>query len=177
MFKIKSADQKAKTLKRIRQFENDIENIRQKKGAEAAAWFRKTYQAQVLEFKQQVERYEALKNYGAPPFRDADLRKLGSYLVDARIAAGLTQTQLAEKLGVSQPMVFKYENAEYAGFGLDVIERAIEALDLNVNVGAEKKIHMASKKTEHTTEIPLGLLSRWAGDAYFRDHILRGAHV
>lgn len=177
MFKIKSDDQKAKTLKRIRQFENDVENIGQKKGAKAAAWFRRTYQPHVLEFKQQVERYEKLKEHGVPPFRDADLRKLGAYLVDARIASGLTQKQLAEKLGVSQPMVFKYENAEYAGFSLDVIERAIEALRLDVNVDAWTKIRMAGKNPARSTAYSVGLLSRWTGESYFRDHVLGGAHA
>jgi len=27
----------------------------------------------------------------------------------------MTQEELAEKIGVSQPMVFKYENADYQG--------------------------------------------------------------
>lgn len=134
MFKIKSGDQRAKAIKRVRRFEEDAEKIRRDKGAEAAAWFKKTYQAHVDEFKEQIARYDSLVKNGVPEFRETDLTKIGPYLVDARIARGLTQSGLAKRLGVSQPMVFKYEDSEYEGCGLEAIERVIEALGLRVRL-------------------------------------------
>lgn len=134
MFKIKSGNQRAKTIKRIRRFEEDFEKIRHEKGPGAASWFKRTYRVHIEEFKEQIARYDSLMKNGAPGFHEADLRKIGPYLVDARIACGLTQSELAKKLGVSQPMVFKYEDSEYEGCGLETIERVIEALGLRVKL-------------------------------------------
>ena len=46
-------------------------------------------------------------------------KDLVARLIDARVAAGITQTQLAERLGRPQPFVSKYERGNRR---LDVIE-------------------------------------------------------
>src|SRR5947207_10189791 len=115
MFRIKSDDQRAKAAKRLERFEEDVEGARRRKGERGAAWFRRTYKPQADEFREQIQRYDALKSRGVPGVHGGGLAALGAYLVDARIASGMTQADLAKRLGVSQPMVFKYEQAESGG--------------------------------------------------------------
>lgn len=43
---------------------------------------------------------------------ESDRRSLGSVLRDARVAAGLTQTTIAERLRVKQPSVSAWETGE-----------------------------------------------------------------
>ena len=136
MFRIKSDDQRAKTAKRIRVFQQDIERVAHEKGKTAAAWFEKTYRSQIEEYRQQLARYDKLRKEGAGPFVGSDLLGLGAHLVDARIAAGMTQKELAKKLGVSQPMVFKYENAEYRDCSLEVLGKVIRSLKLDIDISA-----------------------------------------
>jgi len=49
-------------------------------------------------------------------------------LVEARQAAGLTQEQLAERLGVSQPQVARIEKRGYDAHSLNTLRRYVAAL-------------------------------------------------
>src|SRR5438094_4041993 len=51
-------------------------------------------------------------------------------LVEARQAAGLTQAQLAERLGVSQPQVARVEKRGYDAYTLNSLRRYVRALAL-----------------------------------------------
>lgn len=55
------------------------------------------------------------------------LEGLGERLREARTAAGVTQEQLAEAIGVSRPAVSQYEHGEMRP-GLDTLERAAHHL-------------------------------------------------
>jgi predicted XRE-type DNA-binding protein len=61
-------------------------------------------------------------------------------LVEARQAAGLTQKQVAERMGVSQAQVARIEKRGYDAYTLRSLRRYIEAL------GDEFKLEVAVKK-------------------------------
>jgi DNA-binding XRE family transcriptional regulator len=136
MYLIKNDDQKLKALRHIEDFDRKIARIGEAEGAEAAKLFRQAYESQIGELREQVKEYEALREHGLPPASFTVPFELGRYLVKARIAAGLTQEELARKLNVSQPMVHKYELSEYAGCRLDLLTRVAEALGVSVAITA-----------------------------------------
>jgi ribosome-binding protein aMBF1 (putative translation factor) len=53
---------------------------------------------------------------------------------DARMAAGLTQQQLAERCGTQQSVVSRIEDADYYGHSLSLLKRIAEALGRVVRV-------------------------------------------
>jgi DNA-binding XRE family transcriptional regulator len=59
-------------------------------------------------------------------------------LVEARLAAGLTQKQVAERLGVSQAQVARIEKEDYDSYTLTTLRRYVAALgdefELEVNI-------------------------------------------
>lgn len=55
-------------------------------------------------------------------------QELWRQLVDARQAAGLTQAELAERLGVSQAQVARIEKRGYDAHTLTTLRRYVEAL-------------------------------------------------
>lgn len=59
---------------------------------------------------------------------------VGQQIYDAREAAGLTQAQLARRIGTTQSVISQLENAEYEGHSLAMLRRIAEALDLSVRV-------------------------------------------
>ena len=136
MYLIKNDDQKFKTLRRIHDFEAKISEIRKAKGEKAGELFVQAYGSHMEELRQQVREYEELKERGLPPASFDNPMKLGQYLIRARIAAGVTQEDLGQKLRVTQPMVHKYEVSEYAGCGLDLLLRVAEALGVSFAVAA-----------------------------------------
>ncbi|HET6203821.1 MAG TPA: XRE family transcriptional regulator [Planctomycetota bacterium] len=53
---------------------------------------------------------------------------------DRRTAAGLTQRQLADLVGTSQPVIARLEDADYEGHSLTMLRRIAEALRMRVEV-------------------------------------------
>jgi DNA-binding XRE family transcriptional regulator len=56
-------------------------------------------------------------------------KELWLQLVEARQASGLTQQQVAERMGVSQAQVARIEKQGYDAYTLRTLRRYIEALD------------------------------------------------
>ncbi len=85
------------------------------------------------------EGQQAYEDYWArqmanPDFREvyeeeAAKKDLWLQLVEARQAAGLTQAELARRLGVSQAQVARIEKQGYDAYTLRTLRRYVEALD------------------------------------------------
>jgi len=89
-----------------------------------------------LQFSEEVESYERLKR---GEFDDLEnFRGLGQLLISLRIAQGLSQRELAKRLGVHESQVSRDERNEYFGITL---ERAMKVLDaLNVRLRTKVEI-------------------------------------
>jgi ribosome-binding protein aMBF1 (putative translation factor) len=89
-----------------------------------------------LQLQEEVEGYERLKR---GEFDELDnLRGLGHLLISTRIAQGISQRELAGRLGVHESQVSRDERNEYFGITL---ERAIKILDaLNVRLHTRVEI-------------------------------------
>src|SRR6266480_2032789 len=59
---------------------------------------------------------------------------IAQQVYDARIAAGLTQLQLAERCGTQQSVISRIEDADYYGHSLSLLKRIAEALGRTVRV-------------------------------------------
>jgi len=77
-----------------------------------------------LQLLEEVESYERLKRGEFDEL--INLRGLGHLLISLRISKGMTQADLAQKLGVHSSQVSRDERNEYFGITL---ERAIKVLD------------------------------------------------
>jgi DNA-directed RNA polymerase specialized sigma subunit len=67
-----------------------------------------------------------------------NLRGLGQLLVSLRIAQGLNQRELAERLGVHETQVSRDERNEYHGITLERAARVLEALGVEVSTRVER---------------------------------------
>jgi ribosome-binding protein aMBF1 (putative translation factor) len=55
-------------------------------------------------------------------------------IYDARVAAGLTQKQLADMIGSQQSVIARLEDADYEGHSLSMLRRIADALDQKLEV-------------------------------------------
>ena len=95
-----------------------------------------------LQLQEEVESYQRLKR---GEFDDIwNLQGLGQLLISARIARGLSQRQLAEKLGVHESQVSRDERNEYHGVTLDRAARILEVL------GVELHSTVVARSDDHT---------------------------
>ncbi len=60
---------------------------------------------------------------------------------EMREDAGLTQAELARKVGTTQPVIARLEDAEYTGRSLTMLERIATACGVALKLHAEKKPH------------------------------------
>lgn len=66
--------------------------------------------------------------------REAFNANIAQQIFDARRKAGLTQKQLAERIGTKQSVIARLEDADYEGHSLSMLRRIGEALNCLVRV-------------------------------------------
>lgn len=83
-----------------------------------------------LQLKEEVASYEKLRRGEFDEL--INLRGIGHLLVSLRIARGLTQRDLAERLGVNESQVSRDERNEYHGITLDRASKILEILEVEL---------------------------------------------
>lgn len=89
-------------------------------------------ESELAVLREDLDRYEALKSGKVRQRRVRSLRELPVLLIEARIAAGLTQRQLAERLSLPEQQVQRYESTMYASVSLERVQDVAEALGLEI---------------------------------------------
>lgn len=88
--------------------------------------------SQIEDLHAQLVEYERLRSGASSVFAVTSLAELPRDLIRARIAKGFTQRQLAEKLGLKEQQIQRYESSEYSGASVARMLEIAEALDLDV---------------------------------------------
>lgn len=89
--------------------------------------------SQLEDLRSQIREYEALRD-GKTTFIDVrSLSDLPRALVQARIAAGFSQKVLADRLGLKEQQIQRYEASDYAGVSISRLQDVCQALGLNVH--------------------------------------------
>ncbi len=91
---------------------------------------------------EELSSYEALRRGEIGEINN--LRSFGRLLVCLRIFRGMSQRELADKLGVHESQVSRDERNEYHGITLDRAARIIEALSVEIHIGVEPKEHVVA---------------------------------
>lgn len=88
------------------------------------------------QLKEEVEYYERIKrgDFGALE----NLAGLGRLLIGLRIALGMTQSELAKRLSVSEAQVSRDERNEYYGISIEKAQRILDALNVRVTTRVER---------------------------------------
>ena len=80
--------------------------------------------------EQQLKKAELKKEYDALEEEFA----LAKEIIELRKRLNLTQKQLAEKIGTSQPAIARLESGSYANLSLSFLRRVAEALGANAEI-------------------------------------------
>lgn len=89
------------------------------------------------QLEEEVEWYERVRRRDFGVIRD--LSAVGTLLVALRIANGLSQRELADKLGVSEAQVSRDERNEYHGITVDRVQRVLDAMGETLTSHVEDK--------------------------------------
>jgi ribosome-binding protein aMBF1 (putative translation factor) len=131
---IKNERQYKITKSQIAKFEAALAELTARTGTDAR--LRKleedALRSQLDELRDDVEQFEQLRARGRQPIHIESFDELPRALVKARIVAGLSQKELAERLGLKEQQIQRYEANEYASASLTRLKQVIEALGANI---------------------------------------------
>jgi DNA-binding XRE family transcriptional regulator len=80
----------------------------------------------------QIDHYEKLREGRITGREITSLHELPVALIEARIAARLTQRQLAKRIGVAEQQVQRWEANDYSGVGIDRLQEIADALGVQI---------------------------------------------
>jgi HTH-type transcriptional regulator / antitoxin HipB len=84
------------------------------------------------ELEREIVEYDRLKSGQVAQFPIESLQDLPRVAIEARIAAGLTQKELAEKIGVQEQQIQRYEANNYQAVGFDRLQEVMSALNVTI---------------------------------------------
>jgi transcriptional regulator with XRE-family HTH domain len=125
--------------------------------AQIAELQRASLVGQLVELDAQVREYEQLQAGQLAVARVSSLSDLPDALVRARIAAGLSQRELAERLGMKEQQIQRYESDGYAGASLSRLREVMDALGVELDADVQLP----------TVDTPLSSLRRRLRDMGF----------
>ena len=96
---------------------------------------REAIQSQYEELRQELKEYEELKSGKRKTIRVNSFEHLPIALIQARIARGLTQKELAQELGLKEQQIQRYEASSYAKASLARVKQIIDVL--NIQIGSK----------------------------------------
>ncbi len=93
---------------------------------------RDALRSQLEDLRRDLAEYEMLRAGNRPVLELSSMEELPEALIKARIAAKLTQKELAERLHVPEQQVQRYEATEYSSASLARITEVVRALGLKI---------------------------------------------
>lgn len=138
---IKNERQYRITKAQAARFETALEQLRRENSQEANdagvhLLLRKAQEdalrSQLEELREQLEEYEALRSGKHIVLELNSFDELPRALIQARIASGMSQKDLAGRLGLKEQQIQNYEATEYSSASLDRIKEVIHALGAKV---------------------------------------------
>ena len=120
-------------------FQNNLTGLKQKPDADdgvhplIAKAQEEALTSQLADLENELVEYESLK---AGKFRLDSLKivaDLPSVLIKARIAQGLSQKELAERIGLKEQQIQRYEATDYASANLARIQEVASAFNVDVD--------------------------------------------
>jgi DNA-binding XRE family transcriptional regulator len=89
--------------------------------------------SEIEELRHQIDHYEKLRDGHITSREITSLYELPIALIEARIAARLTQRQLAKRIGVAEQQIQRWEANEYSGVNLTRLQEIADALGVQMH--------------------------------------------
>ncbi len=90
-------------------------------------------ESQLADLTAELDEYDRLKSQSSSVFSVNSFDELGEGLIKARIASGLTQQDLALRMGLKQQQIQRYEATRYASASYSRLREVADALELHIS--------------------------------------------
>jgi transcriptional regulator with XRE-family HTH domain len=130
---------------------------------------RSSLTGQIADLDTLIQDYEALRAGQVGVIQVSSFEELPDALIRARIGSGLTQRDLAERLGLKEQQIQRYESENYASASLSRLQEIVSALDVELDAGLEFPAKAMPITRLRKRLIQLGLDRRVVDKRFLRD--------
>ena len=99
-----------------------------------SAAIRGSYEGMIRQLEDEVRQYDQMKSGDLTLPHLERLDQIAPSIVKIRIAKGLSQTELARRLGVSKQVISRYEESDYQTVGIVRLQELLDAIGIKTNV-------------------------------------------
>ena len=92
--------------------------------------------SQLSDLQAEIREYESLQSGDRKSLAHTSLDELPRTLIQARISVGLSQKELAQRLGLKEQQIQRYESTDYASASLARVQQIARALGLRLTADA-----------------------------------------
>ena len=127
--------QRRSTEAHLRQFDDALANLEAnhgKKRSKLAQLEIDAVRSQAEDLRNQIDEYDRLRSGAVSTFEAASLEELATMLIQARIARGWSQRDLADALGVAEQQIQRYESTGYRAASLARISDVANAINITI---------------------------------------------
>ena len=131
---IKSDAQRERTAAKVDGFRQALTKVDRKMTGKRAAAVRGSYEGMIQQLEEELREYDELKS-GELTFPNVErLDQIAPFVARMRIAKGVSQTELARRLGVSKQVVSRYEETEYQTVAVSRLQEILDAIGIRALV-------------------------------------------
>lgn len=131
---IKSDTQRERTVAQIEGFRQALEKVDREMTGKRAAAVRGSYEGMVRQLEGELQEYDELKSGKLTLPNVERLDQIAPFIAKIRIAKGVSQTELAHRLGISKQVVSRYEETEYQTVAIARLQKILDAIGIKANV-------------------------------------------
>ncbi|MGA2431798.1 MAG: helix-turn-helix transcriptional regulator [Candidatus Acidiferrum sp.] len=131
---IKSEAQRERTATQIEGFRQALAKVAQEKPGKRSAAIRGSYDGMIRQLEDELREYDRLKSGQLFLPRMERLDEIAPFISKIRIAKGVSQTELARRLGVSKQVISRYEESDYQAAAVTRLQEILDAIGVRTIV-------------------------------------------
>jgi HTH-type transcriptional regulator/antitoxin HigA len=131
---IKSDAQRDRTLAQIEGFRRALAKADEEKPGKRSAAIRGSYESMIRQLEDELREYDELKSGVLNLPQVERLGQIAPFIARIRIAKGVSQTELARRLGVSKQVISRYEESDYQTVAIARLEEILDAIGIKTAV-------------------------------------------
>src|SRR5436190_24106085 len=110
---IKSDAQRDRTVAQIEGFRRALADVERETLGKRSTAVRTSYEGMIRQLEDELREYDQLKSGELDLPHVERLDQIAPFIAKIRIAKGVSQTELARRLGVSKQVISRYEESDY----------------------------------------------------------------
>ena len=131
---IKSDAQRERTVAQIEGFQQALAKVAKDKADKRSAAIRGSYESMIRQLEDELGEYDRLKAGEVALPHVERLDQIAPFITRIRIAKGLSQTELAKRLGVSKQVISRYEESDYQTVAISRLQEILDAIGIKADV-------------------------------------------